>query len=203
MTPRAAPAVDSGGRVTVAVRELRDNFYRAFRTGGVEPGQADSLAEATAFAITQLGQALERPLSILEAGRVPILGLPYMLRAESSGADTEVPSGSVVGDFAYFAAEALARGTVVGLVGADGARTSAKDWFDGCDPELGVQRLTATTREGGQVAGVLAALDTKSKTFLRTGIEVARDDWRRLEALAHRFLVSERAIDTAVSDIAT
>lgn len=196
-------AADGGGLVTVAVRELHDYCYRAFRTGGVEPGEAEALTAATVFATTHLGRALERPLGILEADGVATLGLPYILRAEVSAEEVSVPAGSVVGDFAYFAADALTRGTVIGSIAPDGVRTSALEWFDGCDPELAVQHLTTITPEGGQLARVLEALADTSKMFRRSGIEVSQDDWRRLEGLAQRYLVSESAIDTAIRDIAT
>ena len=77
------------------------------------------------------------------------------------------------------------------------------EWFDGCDPELAVQHLTTITPEGGQLARVLEALADTSNMFRRSGIEVSQDDWRRLEDLAQRYLVSESAIDTAIRDIAT
>ncbi len=192
-----------GDNVTVAHRELHDYCYRALRTGGAHAGEAKALTEATVFATTHLNQPLDRTLSTLEAGHVPILGLPYVLKAEVSVEAVAVPDGSVIGDFGYFAATGLARGVILAALNSDGSTIPVTNWFGGLW-EQPVQRLT-TLRPGDDLLlqELQLAVDDKGEAFRRSGIGIHRADWHRLERLAQRYLVSERAIEAAVGDIAT
>lgn len=190
--------------VAVAPRELHDYCYRAIRTGGVHAGKAETLAAASVFSVTHLGQPIDRLLTILEAGNVPLLGLPYVLRAAQSLEPVDVPSGSVIADFAYFAVRGSGEQVTLAAVNVDGTTVPAAEWFASRSPVQLVSQLVTVPNETAIDRGTLQArLDEQTEAVQRSGVDLHDADWDRLDVLAQRYLISERAIDAAVRDIAT
>lgn len=183
--------------ITVAVRELEDALYRAFRTSGVEAGQARARARATGYAVGHLGAEVSRTTRLLEAGDLPPFGLIHVLQAESSRAPVDVEPATAIADVAFFAIQALRRGTVIAMTEASSVAAAPSIWVSG-NAERQVKQLMVVSPDSTEATSdVLEDMSAQRHELLRTGIDVAESDWSHLQSLASRYLVSERTIDEA------
>ncbi len=186
--------------ITVASRELHDGFYRACRTSGVAHGEASSVASAVVFAVVHFGRTLDAAIALLESGRSPVFALPHVLRA-AAGERVDTPEAWVTADIGYFAADALRRGEVIAMVDGDGRESSSIEWLLESEPETCVSQLVAISGTAKPVAQrTLRSIDDRYKDAQRTGLDLERSAWNRLDVLAQRYLISESLIDHAVHE---
>lgn len=178
--------------VVVASREIIDAVYRAAKMAGAPSGMASLLGRSSCFAVGQLDRSLRSVVDHLVAGQLPPFGFPEITRAQLGDGEPVVVDGCAVGDLAYHGIVACRRGMAVDFhIG--GSLLQPVEWLDAALVE---HRVSAVSVRAVPVdLSLLERVDQRHVEVLANGVDVDAQEWDRLAAAAHQYLVPEALID--------
>ncbi len=179
--------------VVVASREIVDAVYRAAKMAGAPAGMASLLGRSTCFAVGQLDRSLACVTDHLSAAMLPPFGFPHIARAQLGDGQSIPVADCSVGDLAYHGVVASAGGLCIDFELRSGQVLTPAEWMSPDVVEHDV--AAASARRAPLERSLFDRISDRHADVLSNGVRVNGNDWRRLTAAAHRYLVPEALID--------